>query len=275
LDHVSQRTIDLSKVDFLVLDEADRMLDMGFINDIRKILDLLPKGRQGLLFSATFSEEIKNLARSFLNAPKLIEVAKQNSTAEGVSQVIHPVDSKRKKDLLAHLIKNEDWKQVLVFTRTKHGANRLADHLEMEGIPSVAIHGNKTQAARAKALSDFKAGKMKVLVATDIASRGIDIDQLPYVVNYELPNIPESYVHRIGRTGRAGSKGVAVSLVCIDEWGYLRDIERLLKQSISKVTIAGYEPNPSIKAQPIVQGSGRGRRPPHRGPSKRGGFRRR
>ena len=255
LDHISQKTVDLSKIEILVLDEADRMLDMGFINDIRKILALLPKGRQNLLFSATFSDEIKNLARGFLNSPKLIEVTKQNSTAEGVSQVIHPVDSKRKKNLFSFLIKSKGWNQVLVFTRTKHGANRLAQHLEDEGIQAVAIHGNKSQGARTRALADFKAGAVKVLVATDIASRGLDIDQLPYVVNYELPNIPESYVHRIGRTGRAGNKGIAISLVCIDEWEYLRDIERLLKQNIPKEIIAGYEPDPKIKAEPIVNGS--------------------
>ncbi len=267
LDHIAQKTVDLSKIEILVLDEADRMLDMGFINDIRKILALLPKGRQNLLFSATFSDEIKHLARGFLNSPKLIEATKQNSTAEGVSQVIHPVDSKRKKNLLSHLIKSENWKQVLVFTRTKHGANRLVDHLEDEGIQAAAIHGNKSQGARTKALADFKLGTVKVLVATDIASRGLDIDQLPYVVNYELPNIPESYVHRIGRTGRAGCKGIAISLVCIDEHEYLRDIERLLKQSIQKVIISGYEPDPRIKAEPIVNGSSfrgqqnRGRQP--------------
>jgi len=269
LDHISQKTVDLSNVEILVLDEADRMLDMGFINDIRKILALLPKARQNLLFSATFSDEIKQLARGFLNAPKLIEVTRQNSTAEGVSQVMHPVDSKRKKNLLAFLIKSENWKQVLVFTRTKHGANRLVQHLEGEGIQAAAIHGNKSQGARTKALADFKAGTVKILVATDIASRGLDIDQLPYVVNYELPNIPESYVHRIGRTGRAGNKGIAISLVCIDEAEYLRDIERLLKQSIPRVTISGYEPDPKIKAEPIVQGGG------GRGNQQRGHFNRR
>ncbi|MGB7978901.1 MAG: DEAD/DEAH box helicase [Chlamydiales bacterium] len=254
LDHVSQKTVDLSKVEILVLDEADQMLDMGFIHDIKKVLAILPKKRQNLLFSATFSPEIKQLANSLLNQPKMIEVAKQNATAEGISQVMHPVDSKRKKDLLAALIKKEDWKQVLVFTRTKHGANRLAEHLEKEGIRSAAIHGNKSQGARTKALADFKAGSMRVLVATDIASRGLDIDQLPYVVNYELPNVPESYVHRIGRTGRAGKKGIAVSLVCIDERDFLRDIERLLKREIPKQLIPGFEPDPRIKAEPIVMG---------------------
>lgn len=282
LDHISQRTVDLSKVEILVLDEADRMLDMGFINDIRRILPLLPKTRQNLLFSATFSDEIKKLAQGFLKNPKLIEVTRQNSTAEGVSQVVYPVDSKRKKNLLSFLIKSQDWKQVLVFTRTKHGANRLAEHLEKDGVKAMAIHGNKSQNARTKALADFKAGSVKVLVATDIASRGIDIDQLAYVVNYELPNVPESYVHRIGRTGRAGNTGVAISLVCIDEHEYLRDIEKLLKKSIDKVTVAGYEPDPSIKAEPIVQGRSFGggnhggrsfQRAPNKGPPRKHNFR--
>jgi len=265
LDHVSQRTVDLSKVEILVLDEADQMLDMGFIHDIKKVLALLPKERQNLLFSATFSNEIKQLASGLLKNPKMIEVARQNATAEGIAQVIHPVDSKRKKNLLSFLIKKDNWKQVLVFTRTKHGANRLAEHLEKEGIRASAIHGNKSQSARTKALADFKEGSMRVLVATDIASRGLDIDQLPYVVNYELPNIPESYVHRIGRTGRAGSKGIAISLVCIDEKEFLRDIERLLKAEIPKIMIAGYEPDPTIKAEPIIMGRGSsGGRPQNR-----------
>ena len=259
LDHVSQRTVDLSRIEILVLDEADKMLDMGFIHDIKKVLALLPKERQSLLFSATFSNEIKQLAQGFLRSPRVIEVARQNSTAEGISQVVHPVDSKRKKNLLSFLIKKDNWKQVLVFTRTKHGANRLAEHLENEGIRAAAIHGNKSQNARTKALSDFKEGSMQVLVATDI-------DQLPYVVNYELPNIPESYVHRIGRTGRAGKKGIAVSLVCIDEKEFLRDIERLLKAEIPKIAIAGFEPDPSIKAEPIIMGrSHSGGRPQNRG----------
>jgi ATP-dependent RNA helicase RhlE len=261
LDLVSQKVADLSQVEILVLDEADQMLDMGFIHDIKKVLAILPKKRQNLLFSATFSNEIKQLANNLLNTPKVIEVAKQNSTAEGISQVIHPVDSKRKKNLLSFLIKKENWKQVLVFTRTKHGANRLAEFLENEGIRAAAIHGNKSQGARTKALAEFKEGAMQVLVATDIASRGLDIDQLPYVVNYELPNVPESYVHRIGRTGRAGKKGIAVSLVCIDERDFLRDIERLLKQEIPKIIIPGYEPDPKIQAEPIVMGRSFGRRP--------------
>jgi ATP-dependent RNA helicase RhlE len=254
LDHVSQRTVDLSHVEILVLDEADRMLDMGFIRDIRKILALLPKKRQNLLFSATFSDEIKQLADSLLNAPVLIEVARRNTAAELVSQVVHPVDRARKRELLSHLIHSQGWKQVLVFTRTKHGANRLAEQLEDDGISATAIHGNKSQGARTKALADFKKGSVRVLAATDIAARGLDIDQLPHVVNYELPNVPEDYVHRIGRTGRAGKEGEALSLVCVDERDFLRDIERLLTRDIPKVMIPGFEPDPSIKAEPIVMG---------------------
>ena len=258
LDHVSQRTVDLSHVEILVLDEADRMLDMGFIRDIRRILALLPKKRQNLLFSATFPDEIKQLADGLLNSPVLIEVARQSIAAELVSQVSHPVDRARKRELLAHLIHSQGWKQVLVFTRTKHGANRLAEQLEDDGISATTIHGNKSQSARTKALADFKKGGVRVLVATDIAARGLDIDQLPHVVNYELPNVPEDYVHRIGRTGRAGKEGQALSLVCVDERDFLRDIERLLKRDIPKVVIPGFEPNPSIKAEPI--GYGRGQR---------------
>ena len=256
LDHVGQRTVNLSRIEILVLDEADRMLDMGFIRDIRKILALLPKKRQNLLFSATFSDEIKQLADSLLNAPVLIEVARQSIAAELVSQVYHPVDRVRKRELLSHLIHSQGWKQVLIFTRTKHGANRLSDQLEDDGISSSAIHGNKSQSARTKALADFKKGEVRVLVATDIAARGLDIDQLPHVVNYELPNVPEDYVHRIGRTGRAGKEGQAVSLVCVDEHEYLRDIQRLLKRDIPKLVIEGFEPNPSIRAEPISHGRG-------------------
>jgi len=257
LDHVSQKTIDLSQVEILVLDEADRMLDMGFIRDIRKVLALLPKQRQNLLFSATFSEEIKRLSDGLLNKPVLIEVARRNTASERVAQVVHPVDRERKRELLSFLIGSGNWQQVLVFTRTKHGANRLATQLEKDGITAAAIHGNKSQGARTKALADFKQGKVRVLVATDIAARGLDIDQLPHVVNFELPNVPEDYVHRIGRTGRAGNEGEALSLVCIDEHKHLRDIEKLLKREIPKKVIDGFEPDPRIKAEPINQGRGR------------------
>ena len=257
LDHLGQRTVDLAGVEILVLDEADRMLDMGFIHDIRRILALLPKKRQNLLFSATFPEEIKRLADSLLNAPALIEVARRNAPAERVAQVIHPVDRERKRELLSSLIGSQDWRQVLVFTRTKHGANRLAEQLARDGITAAAIHGNKSQGARTRALSDFKQGAVRVLVATDIAARGIDIDQLPHVVNFELPHVPEDYVHRIGRTGRAGNEGAALSLVCVDEHGLLRDIERLLKREIPRVVIPGYAPDPSIRAEPIVNGRNR------------------
>ncbi len=254
LDLIGQKALSLASIEILVLDEADRMLDMGFIHDIKRILSLLPKKRQNLLFSATFSPEIKKLADGLLNSPKMIEVTRRNSTAEGVSQTIHPVDSKRKKELLAFLITSELWQQVLVFTRTKHGANRLATQLEADGISAAAIHGNKSQGARTKALADFKQGSVRVLVATDIAARGIDIQELPYVVNFDLPNVPEDYVHRIGRTGRAGSVGKAVSLVCIDEHKLLHDIEKLLKKELPKVVIPNFTPDPSIKAQPIMNG---------------------
>ena len=254
LDHAKQKTIDLSKIEILILDEADRMLDMGFLPDIKRLLALLPKQRQNLLFSATFSDEIKKLADKLLNSPTLIEVAQRNTTAERIEQVIHFVDKNRKRELLSFLIGSENWKQVLVFTRTKHGANRLAKQLEADGLRAAAIHGNKSQGARTKALADFKQGKVRVLVATDIAARGLDIDQLPHVVNFELPNIPEDYVHRIGRTGRAGNEGEASSLVCIDEHKLLRDIERLLKLNIPKKTIDGFLPDPAIKAVPIDRG---------------------
>ncbi|MCD6173909.1 MAG: DEAD/DEAH box helicase [Sulfurimonas sp.] len=260
LDHISQRTIDLSKVDFLILDEADRMLDMGFINDIKKVLAVLPKQKQTLLFSATFSNEIKKLTDSLLNSPVLIEVARRNQSSEQIKQVIHPVDKERKRELLTKLINDGNWQQVLVFTRTKHGANRLSGQLDKDGITSAAIHGNKSQNARTKALADFKAGKIRVLVATDIAARGIDIDQLPHVVNYELPNVPEDYVHRIGRTGRAGNNGEAMSLVCVDENEFLANIEKLIKKDIHKFIVKGFAPDPSIKAEPIsMGGGGRGR----------------
>jgi len=249
LDHIERKTIDLSKVEYLVLDEADRMLDMGFIHDIKKIIALLPNNKQSLLFSATFSNEIKKLADSFLNSPKLIEVAKRNTTSELVKQSIYRVDKDNKKALLMHLINNENWQQVLIFTRTKHGANKLSKQLISEGISSDAIHGNKSQNARTTALNNFKTGKTRTLVATDIAARGIDIDQLPHVVNYELPNVPEDYVHRIGRTGRAKNSGEAISLVCVDENQYLRDIEKLIKSQIEVKIIEEFKPDPSIKAQ--------------------------
>ena len=257
LDHVQQKTIDLSTIEILVLDEADRMLDMGFIHDIRKVLALLPKHKQTLLFSATFSNEIKKLSNSLLKSPALIEVAQQNTTAELVTQVIHPVDKNRKRELLSYLIGSNNWKQVLVFTRTKHGANRLSQQLTKDGIMAAAIHGNKSQGARTRALAEFKTGKVRVLVATDIAARGLDINQLPHVVNYELPNIAEDYVHRIGRTGRAGNEGEAMSLVCVDEHNLLKDIERLIKRDIPRDVIEGYEPDPAIKAEPIQRGRGK------------------
>ena len=258
LDHLQQKTVDLSHVEILVLDEADRMLDMGFIRDIKKVLAVLPKQRQNLLFSATFSDEIKLLADGLLNNPALIEVARRNATAELIEQRVYPVDRERKRELLTQLIKEHNWFQVLVFTRTKHGANRLAEQLEKEGIPAMAIHGNKSQAARTRALAEFKTAKLQVLVATDIAARGIDIVELPHVVNYELPNVPEDYVHRIGRTGRAGSNGEASSLVCVDELKLLKDIERLIKREIPVVNVPGFEVDPRIKAEPIMNGQNRG-----------------
>jgi len=260
LDHMNQKSVDLSKVDILVLDEADRMLDMGFIRDIRKVLAQIPKHKQTLLFSATFSDEIKKLSRDLLKSPALIEVARHNTASERVTQVVHPVDKSRKRELLSYLIGSNNWKQVLVFNRTKHGANRLSEQLQTDGITAAAIHGNKSQGARTRALADFKSGKVRVLVATDIAARGLDIDQLPHVVNYELPNVPEDYVHRIGRTGRAGNEGEAMSLVCVDELKLLKDIERLLKRDIPKLSIADFEPDPSIKAQAINNGR-RGKQP--------------
>lgn len=254
LDHVTQKTIDLSKVEILVLDEADRMLDMGFIRDIRKVLALLPKKKQTLLFSATFSNEIKRLSNDLLSSPALIEVAQRNTASERVTQVVHSVDKGRKRELASFLIGSNNWQQVLIFTRTKHGANRLAEQLGTDGITAAAIHGNKSQGARTRALAEFKAGKVRVLVATDIAARGLDIEQLPHVINFELPNVAEDYVHRIGRTGRAGNEGEAISLVCIDELKLLKDIERLMKRDISNVVIDGYQPDPSIKAEPIMNG---------------------
>jgi ATP-dependent RNA helicase RhlE len=262
LDHMQRGTIRLDGVETLVLDEADRMLDMGFVRDIRKVLKAIPPMRQNLLFSATFSKEIKQLANELLDAPMEIQVARQNTTAEQISQVVHPVDRNRKRELLSHMIGEGNWQQVLVFTRTKHLANRLAQQLEKDGLSTAAIHGNKSQGARTRALADFKKGKIRVLVATDIAARGLDIEQLPHVVNFELPNVPEDYIHRIGRTGRAGMEGEAVSLVCIDEKKLLADIERLLRRDIEQVIIPGYEPDTSIKAEPIRNG---GNKQPSRG----------
>lgn len=260
LDLINQKVINLSHIEMFVLDEADRMLDMGFIRDIKKVIALLPAKRQNLLFSATYSDEIKKLCESILKNPAIVEVARRNTSSELVKQSVILVDCKRKSALLGHLIEKNKWEQVLVFTRTKHGANRLSEYLEKLGITSAAIHGNKSQGARTKALSDFKANKVRILVATDIAARGIDIDSLPHVINFELPNISEDYVHRIGRTGRAGNDGEAISLVCVDEFDYLRGIEKLIKKTLDKNTIDGYEPDPSIKAEPIQQGRGGGGR---------------
>ena len=272
LDLIGQKALDLSNVEFFVLDEADRMLDMGFIHDIKKVLAMLPNDKQSLLFSATFSASIKKLADTLLDNPTLIEVAKRNTSAQTISQKVHFVDKGRKKELLVHLIKRDNWHQVLVFTRTKHGANKLTQHLEFEGIKAAAIHGNKSQGARTRALADFKANQIQVLVATDIAARGIDIDQLPHVINFELPNVPEDYVHRIGRTGRAGNEGVALSLVCVDEHEFLNDIEKLIKKDIEKEIISGYEVDPTIKAEPKKkQGGGRGGRGGSQGQSRGNG----
>jgi ATP-dependent RNA helicase RhlE len=266
LDHMEQRSADLSGIEILVLDEADRMLDMGFIRDIRKILALMPKKKQSLLFSATFSDEIRGLVAGLLNNPASVEVARRNAPPEAVAQSVYHVDRERKKELLIQLIDDHSWHQVLVFTRTKHGADALSDRLGKAGIRSAALHGNKSQGQRQRALDDFKRLKVNVLVATDIAARGIDIDELPHVVNYELPHVAEDYVHRIGRTGRAGSSGQAVSLVCVDEHGLLRDIERLLKKDIEKKVVAGFEPDPRIRPEPIQTGRG-ARQAPRGAPS--------
>ncbi|WP_026186050.1 DEAD/DEAH box helicase [Thioalkalivibrio thiocyanodenitrificans] len=276
LDHVGQKTVDLSCIEILVLDEADRMLDMGFINDIRRILKLLPATRQSLLFSATFSDDIRRLADGMLNDPVRVEVAARNTASELVQQHVHLVETHQKRDLLSHLIKENRWQQVLVFTRTKHGANKLAEKLSKDGIPAAAIHGNKTQAARTKALHQFKSGRIPVLVATDIAARGLDIDQLPQVVNFELPHVPEDYVHRIGRTGRAGTSGAALSLVDGEELRLLSGIERLIRRPIERIQTEGFaapsrpandsprNPRPS-GARP---GNGARKGPPRGGPSK-------
>jgi len=242
LDHVQQKTVDLRQVEILVLDEADRMLDMGFIHDIRKILALLPAQRQNLLFSATFPEEIRKLAGSFMKDPVTVEVARRNTPAELVGQVQHPVASDRKRELLAHLVKTNDWRQVLVFTKTKHGANRLAQQLEKSGIEADAIHGNKAQNARVRTLKRFKDNELRVLVATDIAARGLDIEALPHVVNFDMPHVAEDYVHRIGRTGRAGVEGEAVSLVSPEDRPLMAAIERLINRKVEQRVVAGFEP---------------------------------
>ncbi len=256
LDHVGQRTIDLSHVEILVLDEADRMLDMGFIRDIKRIIGLLPPKRQNLMFSATFSNDIRELAGGFLTEPATVDVAPRNTAAELVEQVVIPVDRERKRELLSHLVRTGRIDQALVFTRTKHGANRLAEQLARDGIEAAAIHGNRSQSQRVRALGDFKAGRVAILVATDLAARGIDIDALPHVVNFELPMVAQDYVHRIGRTGRAGIDGQAVSLVCIDEAPLMRDIEKLLRHTVPVELVPGFEPDRSIRAEPIRLRSG-------------------
>jgi ATP-dependent RNA helicase RhlE len=264
LDHLNQKTLKLSELETFVLDEADRMLDMGFIRDIKKILQYLPDEKQNLLFSATFPNEIKALADSLLNAPKRIQVRSSNSTAEKVVQVVYPVDKSRKRELLAHCIKEEGWFQVLVFSRTKHGANKLAQQLSKEGIDADAFHGNKSQAQRTRALKDFKDSKTQVLVATDIAARGIDINLLPQVVNFDLPYVPEDYIHRIGRTARAGQEGKAISLVSADEHKLLFDIEKLLNSPIPRETIEGFEPTQNLSTEAPKSRGSRRRKPSNR-----------
>ncbi|MEK6190837.1 MAG: DEAD/DEAH box helicase [Chloroflexota bacterium] len=266
LDHLGQGTVDLGGVEVLVLDEADRMLDMGFIRDIRRILARLPAKRQNLLFSATFSNDIRRLADGLLDRPAQVQIAARNTPPELVEQVIHPVDRERKRELLSQLVRSRKIDQALVFTRTKHGANRLAEQLQRDGIAVAAIHGNKSQPQRTRALADFKAGRVTLLIATEVAARGLDIDALPHVVNFELPMVAHDYVHRIGRTGRAGVDGIAISLVCVDEGQLLRDIERLLGHAIPVEVIPGFEPDRTIRPQSIRlrtgQGSGRPQRHP-------------
>jgi len=261
LDHVKQKTIDLRQIQILVLDEADRMLDMGFIHDIRRVLALLPAKRQNLLFSATFPDAVRTLAAGFMRDPVTVEVARRNMPIELIGQVVHPVDQDRKRQLLAHLVKANRWQQVLVFTRTKHGANRLAEQLERDGIEASAIHGNKSQPQRTKALKRFKDCELQVLVATDIAARGIDIEALPHVVNYDLPHVPEDYVHRIGRTGRAGESGQAVSLVSNEDRALLRDIEKLINRAIEQQVVPGFEPSAGYHAASPEPQQRRGQRP--------------
>jgi ATP-dependent RNA helicase RhlE len=254
LDLQQQGHLDLSSVQILILDEADRMLDMGFIHDVKKVLALVPREKQSLLFSATFSDEIRDLANTLLRDPLSIQVTPRNTTVQRISQVIHPVGRGKKKALLTHIIQEHNWSQVLVFTRTKFGANNVAEYLSKNGIKAMALHGNKSQSARTQALQGFKTGDIRALVATDIAARGIDIDELPHVVNYEIPNVSEDYVHRIGRTGRAGASGEAVSLVCLDEEGFMQDIERFTKQNIEVRVIEGFGPEPDERAEPIAMG---------------------
>jgi ATP-dependent RNA helicase RhlE len=254
LDLMQQGMLDLGQVQMLVLDEADRMLDMGFIHDVKKVLAVVPKEKQSLLFSATFSDEIRDLANSLLKNPQSVQVTPRNTTVQRITQVIHPVGRGKKKALLAHIIQEQNWSQVLVFTRTKFGANNVAEFLEKNGITAMALHGNKSQSARTQALSGFKSGDVRALVATDIAARGIDIDDLPHVVNYEIPNVSEDYVHRIGRTGRAGAAGAAVNLVCLDEEGFMQDIERFTKQNIEVKIVEGFGPEPGERAEPIAMG---------------------
>ncbi|MEO6855733.1 MAG: DEAD/DEAH box helicase [Rhodoferax sp.] len=254
LDLMQQGVLDLGQVQMLVLDEADRMLDMGFIHDVKKVLAAVPRDKQSLLFSATFSDEIRDLAATLLKNPQSVQVTPRNTTVQRITQVIHPVGRGKKKALLAHIIQEHNWSQVLVFTRTKFGANNVAEFLEKNGITAMALHGNKSQSARTQALQGFKSGDVRALVATDIAARGIDIDDLPHVVNYEIPNVCEDYVHRIGRTGRAGAEGAAVNLVCLDEEGFMQDIERFTKQEIAVQVIEGFMPEPNERAEPIAMG---------------------
>ncbi len=254
LDLLQQGVLDLGQVQMLVLDEADRMLDMGFIHDVKKVLAVVPKDKQSLLFSATFSDEIRDLANNLLKNPQSVQVTPRNTTVQRITQTIHPVGRGKKKALLAHIINEHNWSQVLVFTRTKFGANNVAEFLTKHGIEAMALHGNKSQAARTQALAGFKSGDIRALVATDIAARGIDIDDLPHVVNYEIPNVSEDYVHRIGRTGRAGADGAAVNLVCMDEEGFMQDIERFTKQKIEVVMVEGFGPEPGEKGEPIAMG---------------------
>ena len=254
LDLLQQGVLDLGQVQMLVLDEADRMLDMGFIHDVKKVLAVVPKEKQSLLFSATFSDEIRDLAATLLKNPQSVQVTPRNTTVQRITQVIHPVGRSKKKALLAHIIQEQNWSQVLVFTRTKFGANNVAEFLTKNGIHAMALHGNKSQTARTEALGGFKSGDIRALVATDIAARGIDIDDLPHVVNYDIPNVSEDYVHRIGRTGRAGADGAAINLVCLDEEGFMQDIERFTKQNIEVKVVEGFGPEPGEIAEPIAMG---------------------